>query len=105
MENINIVGDIDPKIWERQRINNQETNYSFHYSDFASDATWSIFIGNANKEYFPNPNSKSIFLLVEPPEIHIYKTEYLQKFDIVVGPKFPQYVDLPNYLFSQIALP
>ena len=105
MEHINIIGDIDPKLWERQHLTGKQKQYHFHYRDLTRDAKWSVFIGNASKEYLPNPNSNSVFMLVEPPEIYVYKPEYLKQFKIVAGPKFPQYLDLPNYHFSQIALP
>ena len=105
MEHINIIGDIDPRIWERQSNNPFPEEYQFHYRKSKKNANWSVFIGNANKEYSPVKESQNIFMLVEPPEIYEYKIDYLKKFDILAGPKFPQYTHLSNYLFSHIALP
>jgi hypothetical protein len=105
MKSINVVGDINPEVWERQRLSQQESEYIFHYKNFASEASWTIHIGNANVEFQPCPNSKNLFMFVEPPEIYRYKSEDLDRFDIVAGPKFPEYVNLPNYCFSQAALP
>jgi hypothetical protein len=105
MNHVNVIGDIDPRLWERQSLGKVSSEYIFHYRNFKSDAQWSIYLGNANCEFIPNPQSTNIFMLVEPPEVHEYKHEYLAKFDLIAGPKFPQYIELPNYLFSQCALP
>ena len=105
MNHINVIGDIDPRLWERQSLGKVSNEYIFHYKDFKSDAQWSIFLGNASYEFIPNPQSKNIFMLVEPPEVYEYKQEYLSRFDLIAGPKFPQYIGFPNYLFSQCALP
>ena len=105
MEHINVIGDIDPRLWERQRLTKSSEDYLFHYRNFEYDATWSIYVGNASREFTPDPQSKNIFMLVEPPEVYNYRIEYLARFDLVAGPKFEQYTSLPNYLFSQVALP
>jgi hypothetical protein len=105
MKSINVVGDINPEIWERQRLSHHESEYIFNYKNFSSNASWTIHIGNANIEFQPNFNSKNLFMLVEPPEIYRYKSGDLGRFDIVSGPKFPEYINLPNYCFSQVALP
>ena len=105
MEHINVIGDIDPRLWERQCLTKSSEDYLFHYRNFEYDATWSIYMGNASREFTPDPQSKNIFMLVEPPEVYNYRIEYLARFDLVAGPMFEQYTSLPNYLFSQVALP
>ena len=105
MKSINVFGDIHPELWERQRLSHNETEFIFHYRNFSADASWTIHIGNAKTEFQPNPNSKNIFMFTEPPEIYQYKSDELTRFDIVAGPEFPLYLGLPNYVFSQVALP
>jgi len=105
MKSINVVGDIDPKLWERQKLDQNKSEYNFHYKEFSTNASWTIHIGNAKVKYQPSPKSKNIFMFAEPPEIYQYKSEDLSRFDVVSGPKFSEYTNLPNYYFSQVALP
>jgi hypothetical protein len=105
MEHINVVGDIYPNLWQRQKTSLDTDNYEFHYKEHVKRASWVVHIGNAGKNLRPIAGSKNVFMFVEPPEIYLYKKDQLTLFDIVAGPRFPQYSKLPNYVFSQVALP
>lgn len=105
MKSINVFGDIHPELWERQKLSETMDEYRFHYKDFSKNSSWSVHIGNAKVKFHPRANSKNIFMLAEPPDIYKYKSKDLASFDIVSGPKFPEYMNLPNYVFSQVALP
>ena len=105
MEHINVVGDIYPNLWQRQKTNLDTGNYEFHYKEHVKRASWVVHIGNAGKNLRPIAGSKNVFMFVEPPEIYLYKKDQLKLFDIVAGPRFPQYTKLPNYVYSQVALP
>ena len=105
MEHINVVGDIHPNLWQRQKTNLDTNNYEFHYKEHVKRASWVVHIGNAGKNLRPIAESKNVFMFVEPPEIYLYEKDQLTLFDIVAGPRFPQYTKLSNYVFSQVALP
>jgi hypothetical protein len=105
MQIINVIGDLSPNVWERQRLIDHGQKYNFHYKHLNKNAHWSVHIGNATIKYKPVQKSTNIFMFVEPPEIYKYKYEDLKRFEIVAGPKFPDYVDLPNFIYSQVALP
>jgi len=105
MIHVNVYGDIHPTVWERQSLSLDNQDFQFHYREHPRKSDWSVYIGNAGFDFSPNKSKNQVFIVVEPPEIHIYEREFLQKFTHVVGPCFREYESLPNYFYSNACLP
>jgi hypothetical protein len=105
MIHVNVYGDIHPAIWERQSLTSPEEGFKFHYRNYSYEAEWAVYIGNAGKDYTLDKCSNQVFMLVEPPEVYVYKKDFLKKFTHVVGPAFSEYKDLSNFKYSNVCLP
>lgn len=105
MLHINVYGDIHPTIWERQSLTSPEEGFKFHYRNYSSEARWAVYIGNAGQDYTLDKCENKVFMLVEPPEVYVYKKEFLKKFTHIVGPLFSEYKDLKNFNYSNVCLP
>jgi hypothetical protein len=105
MKHINVYGDIHPTVWERQSLTSPEEGFKFHYRNFSNEAQWAVYIGNAAKDYSLEKCDNQVFMLVEPPEVYVYKNDFLDKFTHIVGPAFSEYKALDNFNFSNVCLP
>ena len=105
MIHINVYGDIHPSIWERQSLTSLEEGFKFHYRNYSNEAQWAVYIGNAGKDYTLDKCENQVFMLVEPPEVYVYKKDFLKKFTHIVGPAFSEYKDLANFNYSNVCLP
>jgi hypothetical protein len=105
MIHINVNSDIHPTVWERQSLTSPKEGFKFHYRNFSNEAQWAVYIGNAGKDYTLEKCNNLVFMLVEPPEVYVYKNDFLQKFTHIVGPAFSEYKALDNFNFSNVCLP
>jgi hypothetical protein len=105
MIHINVYGDIHPSIWESQSLTSPEEGFKFHYRNYSNEAQWAVYIGNAGKDYTLDKCENQVFMLVEPPEVYVYKKDFLKKFTHIVGPAFSEYKDLANFNYSNVCLP
>jgi len=64
-----------------------------------------IFVGQSKYTNKKTRNSKSCFILTEPPEIFTYDQDFLDRFDFIAGPRFPYLSSRKNLIDNNPIIP
>jgi hypothetical protein len=91
---------IDPAGLHRLESLNSSAGFDFKYSLSPDRVDFNVYIGDPKLLHRRRRESKSIFLLTEPPEILRYDVERLSEFDLVIGPSFDYLGNLSNRIDS-----
>lgn len=102
---VNLIDSGNVELWNRQTANLIEDGIQVICTDEPVQADFTFILGSSRSLQLKSPKSRTFFCIAEPPEIVNYPASYLVQFGAVIGPRFAQYSDLPNFRLSYPLLP